>query len=40
MFEFGGTSYASIGAKPAIKKCADKISRNIEKDFLEIIKND
>ena len=39
MFESCGTSYASIGAKPAIKKCADKISRNIEKDFLEIIKN-
>ena len=40
MFEFCGTSYASIGAKPSIKKCADKIARCIEKDFLEIIQND
>ena len=39
MFEVCGTSYAAIGAKPTIKKCADKISRNIEIDFLDIIKS-
>ncbi len=37
MFEVCGTSYAAIGAKPRIKKCADKISATIEKDFARII---
>ncbi len=37
MFDVCGTSYASISAKPTIKKSADKISRFIEKDFLDII---
>lgn len=37
MFEFCGTSFAAAGAKPAIKKCADRVSYNIEKDFIEII---
>ncbi len=37
MFKVCGTSYAAIGAKPQIKKCADKISTDIEKDFAHII---
>ncbi len=39
MFEVCGTSYAAIGAKPAIKKSADKVSQSIEKDFENIIAN-
>ncbi len=37
MFKVCGTSYAAAGAKPAIKKSADRVSYNIEKDFIEII---
>lgn len=37
MFKVCGTSYASVFAKPQIKKIADKIAYNIGKDFLQII---
>ncbi len=37
MFSACGTSYAAIDAKPGIKKSADKVAHNIEKEFLNII---
>jgi len=39
MFDICGTSYASVTAKPAIKKSADKVTCNIDKDFINIINN-
>ncbi len=37
MFNICGTSYASVFAKPDIKKMADKIAYNIEQEFNKII---
>jgi len=37
MFGACGTSFAAPTAKPDIKKSADKVSRNIESEFLKII---
>lgn len=37
MFKACGTSYAAAGARPDIKKCADKIVYNIENEFCKII---
>lgn len=37
MFKVCGTSYAAAGARPDIKKCADKTVYNIENEFCKII---